>query len=144
MTHAITFEKSSAREQVARPQDEDRTTVQQERIVSEQLWCVHIEGLEDFVAAMSREAAEREASAINAYLACVKERQGAPGGIVRATAIVWPFTPAGHARSLETDWHDLQRMPHRQAPEDAGRRDGAMSRLLQRLSSFVSRSRSKR
>jgi hypothetical protein len=139
MTHAITFRKSSAHTQRARPQDEDRASVHQERVLSEQLWCVHIEGLDDFVATMSREAAEREAAAINAYLDSAKENGQAVTRIVRASATVWPFTPAGHARSLETDWHDLQRMPHRQA--QARRREGPLSALLQRLKAFVSGAR---
>jgi hypothetical protein len=139
MTHAITFRKSSAHAQGARPQDEDRASVHQERVLSEQLWCVHFEGLDDFVATMSREAAEREAAAINAYLDSAKENGQAATRIVRASATVWPFTPAGHARSLETDWHDLQRMPHRHA--QARRREGPFSALLQRLKAFVSGAR---
>ncbi|MFP3558042.1 hypothetical protein [Paraburkholderia sp. SIMBA_054] len=107
--------------------------------MSEQLWCVHIEGLDDFVATMSREAAEREASAINAYLDSAKENEQAVTRTVHASATVWPFTPAGHARSLETDWHDLQRMPHRLA--QAHRREGPLSALLQRLKAFVSGAR---
>jgi hypothetical protein len=139
MTHAITFRKSTVRAQRARPQDDDRTSVHQERVLSEQLWCVHIEGLDDFVAAVSREAAEREAAAINAYLDSAKENGQAATRLVRASATVWPFTPAGHARSLETDWHDLQRMPHRQTP--VHRPEGSMSALLRRLKAFFSGAR---
>jgi hypothetical protein len=40
---------------------------------------------------------------------------------------------------LETDWHDLQRMPHRQAQER--RREGPLSTLLRRLKAFVSGTR---
>lgn len=137
MIHAITFRKSTVRAQRARPQDDDRTSVHQERVLSEQLWCVHIEGLDDFVAAVSREAAEREAAAINAYLDSAKENGQAATRIVRASATVWPYAPAGHARSLETDWHDLQRMPHRQA--QVHRPEG--SALLRRLKAFFSGAR---
>jgi hypothetical protein len=107
--------------------------------LSEQLWCVHIEGLDDFVAAVSREAAEREAAAINAYLDSAKENGQAATRLVRASATVWPFTPAGHARSLETDWHDLQRMPHRQT--QVHRPEGSLSALLRRLRAFFSGAR---
>ncbi|WP_084515477.1 hypothetical protein [Burkholderia sp. WSM2230] len=79
--------------------------------VSEQLWCVHIEGPDDFIAADSRDAAEREASAINAYIEGSGE--GHSDAPVRAVAMEWPFTPESHARALESDWEDLQRMPHR-------------------------------
>ncbi|WP_322789287.1 hypothetical protein [Paraburkholderia diazotrophica] len=94
-----------------------RVGLEKERDLSEQLWCVHIEGINDYVAAMSREAAEREASAINAYIEHAGDK--APASIVRATAIEWPFTAAGHARSLEVDWDDLQHMPHRLADADS-------------------------
>jgi hypothetical protein len=79
--------------------------------VNEQLWCVHIEGPDDFVAAVSKEAAEREASAINAY--AERGGQGRGAAPVRAVAMQWPFTPEAHARAVESDWEDLQRMPHR-------------------------------
>jgi hypothetical protein len=108
------------------------------------LWCVHIEGLGDYIAASSRDAAGREAAAINAYI------DGAghdlPDGIVRAEAIEWPFTAAGHARSLETDWEDLQRMAHRRTAH-AGARTPAHSRdnresllpaLVRRIRALVS------
>ena len=139
MTHAITFRKSAAHTQRAGSKDEDRASVHQERVLSEQLWCVHIEGLDDFVAAVSREAAEREAAAINAYLDSAKENGQAATRLVRASATVWPFTPAGHARSLETDWHDLQRMPHRQT--QVHRPEGSLSALLRRLRAFFSGAR---
>ncbi|WP_205805622.1 hypothetical protein [Burkholderia sp. Ac-20365] len=106
--------------------------------MSEQLWCVHFEGLDDFVAASSQEVAEREASAINAYIDSVKDN--APTRLVRASAIVWPFSPAGHARSLETDWQDLQRMPHRQAGQDHQReRDTRATSIFRRIKALFCR-----
>jgi hypothetical protein len=80
--------------------------------VSDQLWCVHIEGVEDFIAMRSRAMAQQEAAAINAYLE--RFENGRHAALVRAVAIEWPFSPDHHARSLEEDWHDLQRMAHRQ------------------------------
>jgi hypothetical protein len=121
-------------------QDEERTAVQQERVLSEQLWCVHIEGPDDFVATASREIAEQEAAAINAYVDSTRRTQSTtPAPMAKASAVVWPYTEAGHARSLETDWHDLQRMPHRRANET--RREGLMSSLLRWIATFT-RSRS--
>lgn len=79
--------------------------------MSEQLWCVHIEGPDDFLAAESKEAAEREASAINAYIQ--QSGEGHRDAPVRAVAMEWPFTPESHARALESDWEDVRRMPHR-------------------------------
>lgn len=79
--------------------------------VSERLWCVHIEGLEDFIAVSSQEVAEQEAAAINAYMD--RFENGHRAAAVRAVALEWPFAPASHARSLPEDWEDLQRMPHR-------------------------------
>ncbi|QCP51953.1 hypothetical protein FAZ95_22325 [Trinickia violacea] len=81
--------------------------------MSDPLWCVHIEGVEDFVAMGSRDMALREASAINDYLE--RFENGRHAAHVRAVAIEWPFSPDHHARSLEEDWHDLQQMAHRQA-----------------------------
>jgi hypothetical protein len=83
----------------------------EERRVSEQLWCVHIEGPDDFIAATSKEAAEQEALAINAYVE--RSGEGRRDSPVRAVAMEWPFTPESHARAVESDWEDLQRMPHR-------------------------------
>ncbi|HWT34716.1 MAG TPA: hypothetical protein VN289_00460 [Paraburkholderia sp.] len=105
--------------------------------MSEELWCVHIEGLDDFVATLSREAAEREASAINAYLDSSQDRmeERMPTRMVRASATVWPYTAAGHARSLETDWEDLQRMPHRQVKQNP--HGGAPSSVLRWMKAFV-------
>jgi hypothetical protein len=80
--------------------------------VSDRLWCVHIEGVEDFIAMSGQEAALREASAINAYLE--RFENGRHAALMRAVAIEWPFSPSDHARSLEEDRHDLQRMAHRQ------------------------------
>ncbi|MGV2288052.1 hypothetical protein AAHK20_05000 [Trinickia sp. YCB016] len=81
--------------------------------MSDQLWCVHIEGVEDFIAMSSRDMAVREASTINAYLE--RFENGREAARVRAVAIEWPFSPDRHASSLEEDWHDLQQMAHRQA-----------------------------
>jgi hypothetical protein len=89
--------------------DDSKPTPQAE--AGERLWCIHIEGPGDYIAAGSREDAEREASAINAYLASSQNTRRVAG--VRAVAIEWPFTPASHARSLEVDWDDLEHMPHR-------------------------------
>ncbi|WP_175147691.1 hypothetical protein [Paraburkholderia ultramafica] len=80
--------------------------------MSDQLWCVHIEGLNDFIATDSQEAAEQEASAMNAYID--RTERGERAAVLRAVVVEWPFTPAGHARALKDDWNDVQRMPHRQ------------------------------
>ncbi|ACC72858.1 hypothetical protein Bphy_3723 [Paraburkholderia phymatum STM815] len=111
--------------------------------MSEELWCVHIEGPDDFVATSSREAAEREASAINAYLDSAKGRlqERAPTRMVRASAAVWPYTAAGHARSLETDWEDLQRMPHRRTKQET--HEGMLSSVLRRMKTLASSARRK-
>ena len=81
--------------------------------MSDQLWCVHVEGLDDYIAISSREQALAEASSINAYIDRFENRRRA--AVVRAVAIEWPFSPTSHAQALTKDWHDLQRMPHRQA-----------------------------
>jgi hypothetical protein len=120
MADAITLEKTAS--------------VDKERGLSTPLWCVHIEGLGDYIAAMSREAAEREASAINAYIEDAGSE--APAGIVRAVAVEWPFSAAGHARSLESDWEDLQRMAHRKA--DAAQQESFLPSLVRRIRTLVS------
>lgn len=82
------------------------------RDVSEGLWCIHIEGPDDYIAVDSHETAEREAAAINAYIDGFENGRRAAAG-VRALAVEWPFAPESHARSQAEDWDDLQRMPHR-------------------------------
>jgi hypothetical protein len=77
----------------------------------ERLWCIHIEGPDDFIAAASQEAAQHEVSAINAYLE--RFENGHRASAAHAVVMEWPFTAESHARSLEVDWDDLQRMPHR-------------------------------
>jgi hypothetical protein len=142
MPQAIRLEKSALDaqygEQISEQPGEQksgrRVGLEKERDLSEQLWCVHIEGTNDYVAAMSREAAEREASAINAYIGHAGDKASA--SIVRATAIEWPFTAAGHARSLEVDWDDLQHMPHRLADADSSVEEPLPS-IWRRLKAFV-------
>ena len=101
--------------------------------VSGQLWCVHIEGLDDFIAATSQEVAQQEASAINAYIE--RSENGRRATPLRAVAIEWPFTPASHARSLVEDWCDLQRMPHRQA--SANPPHGVFANMARRIKELM-------
>ncbi|XUW92399.1 hypothetical protein OH764_21540 [Burkholderia sp. M6-3] len=102
--------------------------------MSEQLWCVHIEGPDDFIAMASREAAQREASAINEYV----ERSGQAQGAARARAVAmeWPFPPEGHARALESDWEDLQRMPHRQQ-QGGSSQQGLLTNIARRVKELI-------
>lgn len=106
---------------------------------SERLWCVHIEGLDDFIAAVSVDAAEQEAAAINLYI------DNAPNGesetAVRAVVVEWPFEPASHARSLESDWEDIQRMPHRRKAASEGASSGGVLAVLSRYMKGLVRSR---
>jgi hypothetical protein len=107
--------------------------------VSEQLWCVHIEGLNDFIATDSHESARQEAIAINAYID--RAEKGPRAAILRAVVIEWPFTPASHARSLQDDWHDLQNMPHRQP--STSEPDGVLGSIARRVKELVSVARGK-
>jgi hypothetical protein len=102
--------------------------------VSEQLWCVHIEGLNDFIATDSLESAKQEALAINAYID--RAEKGPRAAILRAVVIEWPHTPASHARSLHEDWHDLQSMPHRQPSASAD--SGVLASIARRVKELVS------
>jgi hypothetical protein len=103
--------------------------------VSEQLWCVHIEGLNDFIAVDSEESARHEASEINAYI----ERADGNSSAARLRAVVveWPFSADGHARALDNDRDDLARMPHRQ---QAGTRSsaGVLSKLARSVRELLS------
>jgi hypothetical protein len=101
--------------------------------VSEQLWCVHIEGLNDFIAVDSEESARYEASAINAYID--RAERNSRAARLRAVVVEWPFSPDGHARALDTDWHDLQRMPHRQ--QAAAQSDSVLSNLARRVKELL-------
>ncbi|SMG59909.1 hypothetical protein [Paraburkholderia susongensis] len=107
--------------------------------MSEQLWCVHIEGLNDFIAVDSREAAQQEARAINAYIERAEQEreqeQKRRAALPRAVAVEWPFAAAGHARALDGDWHDLQRMAHRWEP--ASERGGVLSNIARRVKELV-------
>ena len=101
--------------------------------MSEQLWCVHIEGHDDFIAAASREAAEREALAINAYVERLSDaNRRAP---VRAVAMEWPFTPESHARAVEDDREDLQRMPHRK--QQAASSQNILTNIARRVKELI-------
>jgi hypothetical protein len=107
--------------------------------VNERLWCVHIEGVNDFIATDSRESAEQEALAINAYIDRAEKGPRAP--LLRAVVVEWPFTAAGHARALSEDWSDLRQMPHRQAaPVSSG---GVLVSLARRVKGLVSVARGK-
>ncbi|MFL9921010.1 hypothetical protein PQR75_37745 [Paraburkholderia fungorum] len=102
--------------------------------MTEQLWCVHIEGPNDFIATASHDVAQQEALAINAYLD--KLESGQRAALVRGVAIEWPFAPESHARSLVEDWHDLQRMSHRQA--NVAPPKGVLANISRRMKWLVS------
>ncbi|MGF6380812.1 hypothetical protein F0160_34740 [Paraburkholderia sp. JPY303] len=108
--------------------------------MSEQLWCVHIEGLNDFIAFDSEESARHEASAINAYID--RADRNSRAARLRAVVVEWPFSPDGHARALDTDWHDLQRMPHRQ--QAGARSDSVLSNLARRVKEVLGVARADR
>ncbi|WP_144107649.1 hypothetical protein [Paraburkholderia sp. BCC1886] len=101
--------------------------------MSEQLWCVHIEGLDDYIATDSEGSARQEAAVINAYLDSHGHEQRTAA--TRAVVMTWPFTPDGHARSLEEDWSDVQRMPHRQAAAD--RPESVLANLARRMKELI-------
>ncbi|MCC8396194.1 hypothetical protein LJ656_26755 [Paraburkholderia sp. MMS20-SJTR3] len=104
--------------------------------MSEQLWCVHIEGPDDFIAVESEQAARREASAINAYLDGAGQDPRAPH--VHATAVHWPYGATSHARALDEDHEDLKRMAHRQFAQPDGHRGGVLSNFARRVKELVS------
>lgn len=107
--------------------------------MNERLWCVHIEGVNDFIAVDSRESAEQEALTINAYID--RAEKGPRAALLRAVVVEWPFTPASHARALDEDSHDLQRMPHRQS--SASSSGGVLVNLARRVKELVSVARGK-
>ena len=107
--------------------------------MSEQLWCVHIEGLDDFIATHSQRAAEQEALAINAYIEGAETGQRA--ALLRAVVVQWPFTAADHARALDEDWNDVQHMPHRRAPENKS--GGVFANVARGVKALVSVARGK-
>ena len=80
--------------------------------MSERLWCVHIEGLNDFIAVDSEESALQEASEINAYI----DRADESSRVARLHAVVaeWPFSAEAHASALDDERHDPARMPQGQ------------------------------
>jgi len=112
--------------------------------VSEQLWCVHIEGLNDFIAVDSEDSARHEAATINAYIdGAGKDSRAA---LMRAIAIEWPFSEQAHARALDDDWHDLQRMSHRSPPAaaTANRRGGVLADITRRVRKLMTVTRADR
>ncbi|MGF6963587.1 hypothetical protein OKW43_000592 [Paraburkholderia sp. WC7.3g] len=103
--------------------------------MSEQLWCVHIEGLNDFIAVDSEEAARSEASEINAYID--RADRSSRAARLRAVVVEWPYSADAHARALDDDWHDLQRMPHKQqAVARSG--GGGLANLARRVRELLS------
>ncbi|MGF6573291.1 hypothetical protein ABH945_005412 [Paraburkholderia sp. GAS333] len=107
--------------------------------MNERLWCVHIEGVNDFIATDSRESAEQEALAINAHIDRAEKGPRAP--LLRAVVVEWPFTASGHARALDEDWKDLQQMPHRQST--AASSGGVLVNIARRVRGLVSVARGK-
>ncbi|MFL9988094.1 hypothetical protein [Paraburkholderia sediminicola] len=107
--------------------------------MSEQLWCIHIEGLNDFIVADSQRAAEQEASAINTYIDGAETGQRA--AVLRAVVVEWPFDAADHARALQEDWNDVQHMPHRRPP--ANKSDGVLVNMARYVKKLVSVARVK-
>jgi hypothetical protein len=61
----------------------------------EKLWCVHIEGPDDLVAAPSKELAEEAAKHMNAHFS-----QNFVDPILRAVVIEWIHSPESHASCL--------------------------------------------
>jgi hypothetical protein len=104
--------------------------------VSEQLWCVHIEGLNDFIAVDSEDSARHEAATINAYIdSAGKESRAA---LMRAIAIEWPFGAPAHEKALDDDWQDLQRMSQRrQAAAAVSRPGGALADITRRVKKLM-------
>ena len=104
--------------------------------MSEQLWCVHIEGLNDFIAVDSEDSARHEAATINAYIdSAGKDSRAA---LMRAVALEWPFSAPAHARALDEDWHDLQRMSHRrEATDGANRSGGVLADITRRVKKLM-------
>lgn len=130
--------------------------------MSERLWCVHIEGLNDFIATGSRESARQEASAINAYIDSAEK--GPRAAILRAVVIEWPYSADAHRRALHDNRdsganyeshadhanranpanrhsHDAQPPPPRDA--NAAAPGGALFNLARRVKEFVSAGRNK-
>lgn len=107
--------------------------------MNERLWCVHIEGVNDFIATDSRESAEQEALAINAYID--RAEKGPRAALLRAVVVEWPSTAADHARALTEDWDDLQRMPHRQSSTRSS--SGLLENFARRVKELVSVARGK-
>lgn len=105
------------------------------RDVSEQLWCVHIEGLNDFIAVESEESARHEASEINAYID--RAERSSRAARLRAVVIEWPFSADAHARALDNDRNDLARMPHRQQAETRSS-GGVVSKLARSVRKLLS------
>ena len=107
--------------------------------MSEKLWCVHIEGVNDFIATESRQSAEQEASAINAYID--RAEKGPRAAVLRAVVVEWPFAPVDHARALDEDRSDLQRMPHRQSAANPS--GSVLVNIARRVKGLVSVARGK-
>jgi hypothetical protein len=107
--------------------------------VSEKLWCVHIEGVNDFIATESRQSAEQEASAINAYID--RAEKGPRAAVLRAVVVEWPFAPVDHTRALDEDRSDLQRMPHRQSAANPS--GSVLVNIARRVKGLVSVARGK-
>jgi hypothetical protein len=103
--------------------------------VSEQLWCVHIEGLNDFIAVDSMESARHEASEINAYID--RADRSSRAASLRAVVVEWPFSADAHARAVDNDRSDLARMPHRQQA-DARSSGGVLEKFARSVRELLS------
>ncbi len=66
----------------------------------ETLWCVHLEGGNEYHAEVSHDAAVESANNFNEYDRRTAQRVGSTSTYLNATVVEWPFTAAMHARSI--------------------------------------------
>ncbi|MET4675893.1 MULTISPECIES: hypothetical protein [unclassified Luteibacter] len=75
--------------------------------MSNELWCVHIEGPDDVIAMPSRAAAETVAKKINADFADSKAKHGVT---IKATAKRYTHGAESHQRNLAENYSDYAPM----------------------------------
>jgi hypothetical protein len=69
-------------------------------VTTETLWCVHVQGADEFHACESREAADLLAAQLAEHDRGAAERHGANAAFLRPLVTSWPFDAASHADEL--------------------------------------------
>jgi hypothetical protein len=68
------------------------------------LYAVHVQGLDDIIAAPGKREAEVLAEKLNEFFAEIKQNSGPAAPTIEAVVITWPGGALSHVVALAEDW----------------------------------------